>query len=525
MTPDRSMGPALHPLVMLVGTVATVAIALVVLRVDASNEDYLVEQRTNEAGEVLEASVSNIEIPLKMTSALARGSPETEEAFRSVAETQIGPEAQFVSESLWRVGRNEPLVVVGEAPQLARRPGPEIEAFLERAAQSDEMTVLGLLDGEQRRIGYAYTGPMSGPGTLLVYAEQPLPPEPVTPVPPDTAFVGLNYAIYLGDDEIDDALLLASTPDLPMAGRRAQVSVPFGDTTLLLVMSPSEHLGGDLLGLLPWIILGTGLAMTLGGAALTGRLHRRRRQAERLAAENERLYLQQRDVAHALQQSLLPRRLPDVPGVELAARYVAGVAGTEVGGDWYDTIRLDGTMFVVTGDVSGRGIEAASVMASIRYGIRTLAIKDQPPDAILADVNSLAFAERNGHFATALCAMVDIQSRTATFANAGHPPPLVVSPSKTEFIHPPSGPPIGVVGGARYETLTVTLPHDATLLLITDGLFERKRETIDVGLERVREVAAQATGTLEELLDRLVAELVGPHSTDDAAILALRWTT
>src|SRR5690606_27181495 len=126
----------------------------------------------------------------------------------------------------------------------------------------------------------------------------------------------------------------ASTPDLPLTGDVATSSVPFGDTSILLAMKAHGSLGGTLLGRLPWMVLVLGAANTIGAAIVAHRLQRRRLTAEALATENERLYTEQRDASITLQQSLLPGDLPTVPGVEVVARYRAGVEGTQVGGDW-----------------------------------------------------------------------------------------------------------------------------------------------------------------------------------------------
>jgi serine phosphatase RsbU (regulator of sigma subunit) len=299
--------------------------------------------------------------------------------------------------------------------------------------------------------------------------------------------------------------------------------IPFGDMTLTLVMSPYQDLGGLLLADLPWIVLGGGLLLTLGASALTEVLLRRRRYAELLALENARLYTEQRAAAHTLQQNLLPRSLPDVPEVEVVVRYVPGVSGTEVGGDWYDVIEVEGRLVVVVGDVSGRGLAAAGVMASVRYAMRALAAQGFAPEEILARVDLVDADERDGHFATVLCGVIDVATGVVSFANAGHPPPLLVTDAGARFVETRVGPPVGVVGQATYETVETTMPPGSTLLMVTDGLFERRGESIDVGLERLRASAESATGDLASRVDQVLEELTGGEANDDAAILAVRW--
>jgi serine phosphatase RsbU (regulator of sigma subunit) len=259
---------------------------------------------------------------------------------------------------------------------------------------------------------------------------------------------------------------------------------------------------------------------------LTEVLQRRRLRAEALATDNARLYDEQRGAFQTLQRNLLPRQLPATDGYEIGVRYAPGVAGTDVGGDWYDVVEVNGSRILVVGDVSGRGLAAASVMASARFAIRTLAAQGLSPADILTTVNGLDAGERDGHFATVLCARLDPDSGALELATAGHPPALLLTGRGARFLEAPIGPPVGATSSARYTAATATVPRGATLVFVTDGLFERRGEGIDVGLERLRSVAAgAASAPLEELLDTLVVELTGGVASDDAAILAVRRST
>ena len=132
-----------------------------------------------------------------------------------------------------------------------------------------------------------------------------------------------------------------------------------------------------------------------------------RDQADSLAEQNRELYTNQLSVARQLQQSLLPQRMPEIDGLEVSARYVPGVAGLDIGGDWYDVIDIDHERaIIVVGDVSGRGVEAGTLMASLRYAIRAFASRGDDPAAILAGLTRLLDLEQDGHFATVLCATV-----------------------------------------------------------------------------------------------------------------------
>ena len=227
-----------------------------------------------------------------------------------------------------------------------------------------------------------------------------------------------------------------------------------------------------------------------------------------------------------MQRSLLPQQFPKMDGVEIAVRYVPGVAGMEIGGDWYDILMVGpGRFMVAVGDVSGHGLRAATVMASVRFASRAYAADGDPPGTILTKLNGIDDPDRDGHFTTVLCALVELRANTATVANAGHPAALLVDESGERFVETPVGPPVGVIPGATYESTSIALPPNATLLLFTDGLFERRGETVDDGMARRQESVSRHRGPLDALLDGVVEDLLGPRATDDAAIVGVRWTS
>lgn len=272
---------------------------------------------------------------------------------------------------------------------------------------------------------------------------------------------------------------------------------------------------------MPWLIGGFGIVLSVAAALVAERLVRRRTYAERLAQQNARLFSEQRSVAQTLQHSLLPE-LSELPGLELAVRYVAGVDGVEIGGDWYDVIDLgNGHTIVVVGDVSGRGLRAATVMASLRYSIHAYAAEGYGPSEILFKLSKLISVDQDGHFATVLCGLVDIVEHRVVIANAGHPNPLLITASTAEFVRTEVGPPIGVANTTP-APVTVTVPAEATLVAFTDGIFERRGENPDVGLERLR-AAAVGFESIDDLLDGLLHTLTPDGATDDTAILAVRW--
>ena len=178
---------------------------------------------------------------------------------------------------------------------------------------------------------------------------------------------------------------------------------------------------------------------------------------------------------------------------------------------------------IVVGDVSGRGLGAGTVMASLRYSIRAFASQGDPPTTLLTRLTRLLDVDRDHHFATVLCAIVDIEGHTITVANAGHPSPMLIDADGVRLLSTAVGVPIGVARDATYDSVTEPIPAGATLLAYTDGLFERRGESADDGLGRLMGSASAHDGSLEALLTQIVNAQVSDASDDDAAILGVRW--
>lgn len=235
------------------------------------------------------------------------------------------------------------------------------------------------------------------------------------------------------------------------------------------------------------------------------------------------LYERERAVARTLQRSLLPERLPATAGLRLAARYFPG-SGGDVGGDWYDVFTLpDGSTAVAIGDVVGRGLTAASTMGKARNALRAYALEHAPGDAVVR-LNRMLLHLDPDQMVTLVYGVIDPVRSTFRFVNAGHLPPLVRGVDGTARLVelPSASPPLGVAISERYEEQEMPLPAGATLVLYTDGLIERRTESLDVGLERLRAAVSRELPT-QGMSDRIVEELLeGEEPTDDVAILVAR---
>lgn len=525
-------------LVLVIGLLITASFAVGTRLLRNDNEDRLLQQRINEVATVASSSIGSTHAPLSAAAALAETTNGDTASFKRLMAPMTAARVPYVSASLWSTTSPEagPLVVAGVAPKLARQSPERIRAVIDGAVGSPTLTVENLLSGRDRRLGYAdaVASPASDP-EFVVYAEAQLPRNRRARIARNSAFADFDYALYLGARPDPKNLLASSNGgDQPIRGRQDSVAVPFGNQKLLLVLAPRSELGGTLLLRLPWGLVVIGLFFTFAAAALVERLSRQREHAENLAhelekiaAENARLLAAQRTVAYELQHSLLPETLPTVVGVDLAVRYIAGDEGVEIGGDWYDLLQLeDGHLLLVVGDVSGRGLRAATVMASLRYAIHAYVVQGDPPTVILTKLSKLLDVEgEDGGFATVLCAEIDVAAHQMTVASAGHLPPLVISEAGAELVPLRTGVPVGVKGGVSYESVTVTIPPRATLLVYTDGLVERRGESLDVGLDRLRDTARSVDGSLEHLLTTIVDRLAETGASDDTALLGVRWRT
>ena len=496
------------------------------------SESRILYLRVQDAGGELAAAVTSIQTPLASADVLADATGGDPNHFRAFLGPYVGTGATslFVSASLWNPKVSDaPLAVIGAAPDLAASPAGAAAFF---AAPSPPLTlhVTGVL-GPAPRIGYAYS---NVGGAYTVYAEGALPPHRRIAVPPNSSFAGLDYAIYLGRSQDPGSLIATSYASLPVQGRQASVSTAFGTSAFTLVMSSRVPLTGTLSQRLSLITAVLGGLLALIFTLLAERLVRRRRHAEDLAVklnqssdENRRLYTEQRTVAETLQLALLPEALPELGVAEAAVRYLPGVEGVQVGGDWYDVIpTAPDRLLIVVGDVSGRGVPAAGAMASLLHAIRAYAVQGDPPEVILPKLSRLINLDRSGQFATALLVLLDLEAQRITLANAGHLPPLLLNGSGAQFIRTEVGLPVGVSSTASYNPVVVPMPSNATLLAFTDGLVERRDENIDDSLDRLRRAAgASGEATLDGLLGEIVGSFVGTGAADDTVLLGVRWKT
>jgi serine phosphatase RsbU (regulator of sigma subunit) len=218
----------------------------------------------------------------------------------------------------------------------------------------------------------------------------------------------------------------------------------------------------------------------------------------------------------------LPGRLPDCPGLDFAARYLT--PDEPVGGDWYDAFTVpSGDLWVVTGDVAGHGLHAAVVMGRVRSALRSYALLSNDPAEVLELTSRKVQHFEPEAMVTAVCAIAPVPYHEFRIATAGHPPPLLVPiDGPGYFADLPVGPPLGVHAGTARSSAVVALPEGAVLVFYTDGLIERRGESIDEGMERLR--GAFSADAPETVCRQLAKAMLDDQIQDDVAIVAVRRT-
>jgi serine phosphatase RsbU (regulator of sigma subunit) len=253
--------------------------------------------------------------------------------------------------------------------------------------------------------------------------------------------------------------------------------------------------------------------------------------AERIAVtlDNARLYRERDRIAHTLQASLLPTRIPEIDGLEVSARYRAAGEGVEVGGDFYDVFEIDGSWLVAIGDVCGKGPTAAALTAVARHTIRAGAMMARSPSEILSLVNdAILRGSADERFCTVLLAKLDRRANGfgVRMSSGGHPPALVLrADGELETIDEP-GTLLGLFEDPHLTEADVALGEGDTMILYTDGVTDEQRDGEEFGETRLYDVVRACAGLAPEAIaERLVQEVVAfrPEAPrDDIAVLVVR---
>jgi len=272
---------------------------------------------------------------------------------------------------------------------------------------------------------------------------------------------------------------------------------------------------GKVVGTLNAVMFGSGRSYSAADVPFFEELGRRIAPA----IGNATAYERERRVATTFQEAALVPSLPEIPGLTFEAMYEAAMLEATVGGDWYDAFRLpDGRVVLSIGDVAGKGLQAAVAMASVRQSIRTAALINADPVAVLNAVDRIVRALGQAPFVTAFVGVLDPVSFEFTFASAGHPPALLRDPDGAITSLAEGDLPLGLRGRCDEVSRTIEIAPGSTLLCYTDGLTEFDRDPV-AGERRVRDAFARATRDVAREIYATISQ--GRPAHDDVAILAV----
>jgi serine phosphatase RsbU (regulator of sigma subunit)/CHASE3 domain sensor protein len=228
-------------------------------------------------------------------------------------------------------------------------------------------------------------------------------------------------------------------------------------------------------------------------------------------------------VASTLQRALLPQGLPEIAGIGFDGVYEPGKSEAQVGGDWYDAVRLaDGRVLVSIGDVAGSGLQSAVIMAAMREVIRGVAQVYADPATMIDAADRTLKSEHPDSLVTAFVAVFDPIARTLAYCSAGHPPPLLRLTDGTVVDLPSQGLPLGIRARDDVDARSTQIPDGATVLFYTDGLTESTRDVV-AGEQRLREALANpAIASQPNLAQAIYDDMLRDGTHDDVAILAMR---
>ncbi|WP_028638087.1 SpoIIE family protein phosphatase [Nocardioides sp. URHA0032] len=372
---------------------------------------------------------------------------------------------------------------------------------------ADWCAVVVAEDGRLRTIAFAHAD--TGQGDLVDRLQTDYPPEPDAYASPGEV-LRTGQSVLVPD--ITDEMLEARAVDdehlrlLRDVAPRSMMSCPL--------------IAGDrALGVVTWVAGEGSRRFDADDLAFAEDLARR----AAIAIDNAQLHSEVRDVALRLQHAVLPERLPRLAGWETAVVYQPS-GRTDAGGDFYDVVDLGGGRIAAfVGDVMGRGVQAASVMAQMRSAIRTLIALDPAPESVLTGLDLVFDRLDLEHLVTIAYALADPAAGTLELISAGHPAPLLLRPGGSiEVVTHAETMLLGAGGGARN---VVTVPFDPgdVALLFTDGLVERRGEDTDAGMDRLVDACRRIDApALDTWLEAVVDEVRDPTRDDDVAALAVR---
>ncbi|MCW2549695.1 MAG: hypothetical protein JWN96_4155 [Mycobacterium sp.] len=488
-------------------------------------ERRLLNERAGEVGLVFTSAVGSLTSSLDSVLAVLRVTGATPAAFAKAAAAEASTPGSTVA-LVSRQPSGSFSVVAASGSLL--KPGEVLSGVRSAAlghAAAAAATFTGVIgSGSSRSLGFAQkvTGIPGASSPLYLYRELALGPLSAGQQAGTAPFHEVDVVLY-ASPKVNPAQLLISTAggSIPTEDARFVPQKAGADTWLLGVRAKASLVGGVAANAW-WVVL---IAIAIAGLLLASMIQFAIRRRDVALS----LYAAEHKQAETLQRSLLPS-LPELPGLDLAARYEAGGVGQQVGGDWFDVFGLpDGGAGFAIGDVMGHDLEAAAAMSQVRAALRAYAYDGATPSEVLTRLDNFVMTFELTQLVSVvygiLSPVAPDGSRTVRFANGGHLPPLLQGPDgAVTALDDGRSVVIGVpFVEARVEATRVLLPG-STLLLFTDGLLEAPdrslAETIPA-LERTVAGHAPAAGC-DALCDTVLAARRDQTQRDDIALLALR---
>jgi hypothetical protein len=488
-------------------------------------EHRLLKERTAEVGLVFTSAINAISPAMTEQGTVlrvSRGSvPAFEAAAAAAAKATAGPTTFGWLRPAPTGSGFVVLAAVGGGLHAGQVVADERAQTLRAALGTDKLVATPVI-GSSRLLGFAM-GPPAAPAGTVLYREQPLGPV----APPRQAgtapFSELDVAVYATSTAQPRQVLVSTTKRVPLRGDVRNVVLPVGVSEWLLSVKARTPLVGGLTARADWFTLAVGLLGSLLVATVVETSARRRNAA--LA-----LYEAEHQIAETLQRSLLPK-LPSIPGLELAARYLASGTGQEVGGDWFDVFPIaGGRVGLVVGDVIGHDLTAASEMSQIRSALRAYAVDGDAPSTVVTRLDRLVDALGLTQLVTVFYAVLEPPEpdgrRGLHYSNAGHLPPLLRRADGTvEFLAGGGSAVLGAPIAIEHTEDEHAVEPGDLLVMFTDGLVEVPGASLDDALDRLGETVRQQSEPDAEIMCEAVLSGVSRETLrDDIALLAVRVT-
>lgn len=512
-------------LALVLALLVTAVLAWATRVVVHDQEHRLLKERASEVGLVLTSAIGSIPAELSAQGGILQATHGGRGAYEQSAAASVAAGPGKLSFAWLRPQpAGSGFVVIAAAGADLHRgevvTGTRARVF--HLAMGSKQVVATPVMGSGRILGFALGAPAAPAGTVL-YRESALGPVVSAPRQASTApFAELDVVLY-GTPSADPAQVIVSTThQLPLSGDVSRQALPVGASHWFLAIAARRPLVGSVAANAQWLVLIGGILASLLIAAVIEAAASRRDAA--LA-----LYEGEHQIAETLQRSLLPQ-LPGLPGLELAARYLAAGAGQEVGGDWFDAFPIaGGRVGLAIGDVIGHDLTAASAMAQIRASLRAYAVDGASPAAVINRLDHLVDALGLTQLVTVIYAVLEPAaadgSRLLRYTNAGHLPPLLREPHGP--VRPLSGGDSILIGApidVNHAEAEVLMQPGSMLLLFTDGLVEVPGvplgETLDL---LASHVSLHDDGTdVEAMCEHVLATTTDRERRDDIALLVVR---